>query len=115
MVEPAIHHDPDKQFRREWAYDLLTKATASLELWYTKENRLALFQKIRGCIVRGGGEKYEKIAADLRMTIDQIKKAVIELRQRYQIELRNHVASTVSEPNQVEDEIRDLFNAVREG
>ena len=42
-----------------------------------------------------------------------VKTAVHRLRRRYQELLRAEVAQTVATPEEVEDELRDLFAAVR--
>ncbi len=52
---------------------------------------------------------YRELAARLEMTEGSVKVAVHRLRQRYRELLREHIAQTVSGPEQIEDEIRALF------
>jgi RNA polymerase sigma-70 factor (ECF subfamily) len=47
------------------------------------------------------------------MSAGAVKVAVHRFRRRYRELLRNHVAQTVLSPDEVDDEIRQLFDAVR--
>jgi RNA polymerase sigma-70 factor (ECF subfamily) len=46
------------------------------------------------------------------MTAGAVKVAVHRLRQRYRELLREEIAQTVDRPEQIDDEIRDLFAAL---
>ena len=47
------------------------------------------------------------------MSEQAIKVAVHRLRQRYKELLRDEIAQTVTSNDEIDDELRDLFNAVR--
>ena len=55
---------------------------------------------------------YRELATKLHMTEVAVKVAMHRLRQRYRELLREHIAQTVSGPEQIEDEIRALFVAL---
>jgi RNA polymerase sigma-70 factor (ECF subfamily) len=46
------------------------------------------------------------------MTADAVKVAAHRLRQHYRELLRDEIAQTVAQPDDVEDEIRDLFQCL---
>jgi RNA polymerase sigma-70 factor (ECF subfamily) len=62
------------------------------------------------------GEKglapYREIADQLGLSIDALKKAVERLRRRYGKLLREEIAHTVSDPAEVDEEIRYLRSVV---
>ena len=55
---------------------------------------------------------YRQIAADLGKTEGAVKVAVHRLRQRCRELLRAEIAQTVSGPDEIDEELRDLFDAV---
>ena len=59
--------------------------------------------------------RYAEIATRLGTTEGAVKVAVHRLRQRYREVLRAEIADTVASPEEVEDEIRNLFAALAGG
>ena len=55
---------------------------------------------------------YRDVAAKLDMTEGAVKVAVHRLRRRYRELVRDEIAQTVTTEAQVDEEIRDLFNAL---
>jgi RNA polymerase sigma-70 factor (ECF subfamily) len=60
----------------------------------------------------GASEDYAALAERLGMTEGAVKVAVHRLRQRYRDRLRALIAETVVSPEDVDEEIRDLFAAL---
>jgi len=58
------------------------------------------------------GVGYKQIADELEMTETAVKGAVHRMRKRYGALLRDEVARTVNDPDEVEKEIRHLFSVV---
>jgi RNA polymerase sigma-70 factor (ECF subfamily) len=56
---------------------------------------------------------YTELAARARMTEGALKTAVHRMRRRYGALLRTEIAETVSSPEEVEEEIRDLFRVLK--
>jgi RNA polymerase sigma-70 factor (ECF subfamily) len=56
---------------------------------------------------------YAQVAARLRMTEAAAKKAASRMRSRYRELLREEIGHTVSGPETVEDEIRNLFAVLK--
>ena len=55
---------------------------------------------------------YAEIGARLRQSEGAVKVAVHRLRTRYRELLRDEIADTVAGPNEVEEELRNLFAAL---
>ena len=53
-----------------------------------------------------------QLAAELAMTEGALKVAVHRLRRRYRELLRAEIGQTVADPEEIEQEIRDLFTAI---
>jgi len=72
-----------------------------------------LFESLKPHLPAGKGPAaYKDVAAGLGMTEGAVKAAVHRLRQRYRQLVREEIAQTVSTPEQVDEEIRDLFAAL---
>jgi RNA polymerase sigma-70 factor (ECF subfamily) len=112
--EPADTADPEALFRRRWALTLLDDVLAALQTDYVGAGQGDLFSRLRPCLVADGERTpYADIARAVGMTEPAVRKAAQRLRDRFRAELRRRVAQTVAEPGEVDDEIRDLFAAVR--
>jgi RNA polymerase sigma factor (sigma-70 family) len=112
--EPADPATPEKLFERRWALTLLEQALARLRIEFTNAGKERLFEAIKGTLTGDGvGEPYDRIGRDLGLSEPAVKTAAHRLRRRYQELLRVEVAQTVTSPDEVEDELRDLFAAVR--
>jgi RNA polymerase sigma-70 factor (ECF subfamily) len=112
--EPADRTTPETLFERRWALTLLEQALARLRQEFTASGKEQLFEALKGTLTGdGSSEPYERIGRDLGLSEAAVKTAAHRLRRRYQELLRAEVSQTVTSSAEVEDEIRDLFAAVR--
>lgn len=99
---------PDELFDRKWALALLDAALARLEA-ETGEDFLVL----KDCLTASRGEiDYGELAATLKTSEGAARVAVHRLRKRYRAVIREEVAHTVANENEVEEEMRKLFEAL---
>jgi RNA polymerase sigma-70 factor (ECF subfamily) len=113
LNEPADDLTPERLFERAWALTLLERVVALLREEYEAGGRAAAFDRLKPVLLGGGIDvPYARLAAELGTTEAAVQKAVYRLRRRYGALLREQIAATVAEPDQVEDEIRDLFAAL---
>jgi len=110
--EPADEETPERVFDRQWALGLLDRALGGLREEYTGSGRAKLFDALKDCLPGGAAVPYADLAGRLGMTEGAVKVAVHRLRQRYRDRLREVIADTVATPEEVDDEIRDLFAAL---
>jgi RNA polymerase sigma-70 factor (ECF subfamily) len=112
--EPVDLTTAETLYERRWALTLLEQALSRLRQEFTATGKGRLFEALKGTLTGDGtGEPYEQIGRDLNLSESAVKTAAHRLRRRYQELLRTEVAQTVASPEEVEDELRDLFAAVR--
>jgi RNA polymerase sigma-70 factor (ECF subfamily) len=112
--EPVDPTTPEALYERRWALTLLEQALARLRQEFTRAGKERLFEALKGTLTGDGtNEPYERIGRDLGLSEPAVKTAAHRLRRRYQELLHAEVAQTVASPEEVENELRDLFAAVR--
>ncbi len=110
--EGAHNLAPDLLFDRHWAMTLLETTMARLQREYLESGRAKLFEYLRDCLARDESAlAYAEIARRLSLTEPAVKMAVQRMRKRYREILRDQIAQTVSAPEEIEAEIRQLFSA----
>jgi len=104
---------PERLYRRAWAVTLLEVVLSRLRAEYERGGRGVLFERLKE-VLTGGADSvpYAVIAAELGMTEGAVQVAVHRLRRRYGALLREEIATTVSQEDDIEDEIRELFEAL---
>ncbi|QEL17308.1 RNA polymerase sigma factor [Limnoglobus roseus] len=112
--EPAAADDSaERLFERRWAVELLDRALTELRREYAETDRETLFDVLKPTLSGDATAGYEQLADRLSLTVGAVKVAVHRLRQRYRDRVRDVIGRTVADPNEVDDEIRDLFAALR--
>jgi RNA polymerase sigma-70 factor (ECF subfamily) len=110
--EPAHSRTPEREFARSWAIETLARTLAALEAEHSDGDKRALFEALKPELQGAGSSSYADIAAELGSTEGAIKTAAHRLRRRWRELLRAEVAGTLSDPADVDDEIRGLFEAL---
>ena len=104
---------PDRIFDRQWAMTVLDEVQRRLKRQYAREGRSELFEALRFSLMGERSEvPYAELARGLGMTEGAVKAAVHRLRRRYRTCLREMIAETVTDPEDVEDELRHLLRAL---
>jgi len=108
--EPTDNLTPERRFEREWAVTLLERVVERLRDEFAAAGRAHDFDLLRprltGDAARG---TYDDIARELGCTADAARQAAHRLKKRYREFLRDEVAQTVAHREDVDDEIRRLF------
>ena len=115
LAEPPTQGEtPEKAFDRKWALTVIERAIARLEAEAKASGRLSLFSQVSRFLPaepeQGG---YEKVAQNLGMSRSAVAMTVHRLRLRLREQVRAEVAQTLSHPNLVEGEMRELVIALR--
>jgi RNA polymerase sigma factor (sigma-70 family) len=107
---------PEEVFERQWASAILDRAVATLKRECEKAGRGAVFACLEGSL---HGEKIEgghaEAARALGMTEGSVKVTVHRLRRRYRDLLRSEIEGTVSDDQEIDDEIRHLITVLGKG
>lgn len=113
-IEPSGGETPESLFERQWALMLLDRVRQLLQAEYVSSGRQKLYAQLEGLLTGAGLEsKYSEVAGDLGMSEVAVKVAAHRLRQRFGELLRQEIAQTVASPDDIDGEIRDLFEALR--
>ena len=92
---------------------MIDRVLARLRREWDAPGRDAEFDELKACLLgeaSAGG--YAAIAARLGTSEGAVKIAVHRLRRKFQAALRRDIAETVSDPADVDDEIRYLVRAL---
>jgi len=109
----AEQRTPESEYERQWALTVIDHVMQRLERDAAKNSRSAEFARMRGFLTDGGERgDYGVVAAELSMSEGTVRVAVHSLRQRFGQFLREEIADTVDDPDDVDDEIRSLFAAL---
>ncbi len=107
--EPATDVSPDKVFDQRWAMALLERAVEQLRHEMVAEGRTSQFEELKGFLTAEPREgEYALAARRLQIAGSSVGVWVHRMRQRYRELVRAEVASTVSSPMEVEEEMRYL-------
>jgi RNA polymerase sigma-70 factor (ECF subfamily) len=78
-----------------------------------RQGRLAVFERLAPHVAAGtDGPPYRQLAVELGLTPGALEVAVHRLRRRFAALLRAEIAATLSDPADVDDELRCLFDAL---
>jgi RNA polymerase sigma-70 factor (ECF subfamily) len=113
-LEPRDELSPEKLFERSWAMTVLDRAMTRLR---AEAAAAAKKQEQFDCLktyltASENAAAYREAAARLGMTEGAVKVAVHRLRKRYRELLRDEIAHTVASQDEIDEEIRHLFDAL---
>jgi RNA polymerase sigma factor (sigma-70 family) len=114
QMDPPTDDTPERVFDRQWAMTLLERAMARLEAEMADGGKKDQFDALK-IFLTGDTPKpaYASIGRELGMSDGAIKVAVHRLRRRFRDLVHDQIAQTVSTPEEIEDELRYLWSAVR--
>jgi RNA polymerase sigma factor (sigma-70 family) len=104
---------PDRIFDRSWALTLLQRVLDKLGVEYDEAGKAATFEALRGALADDGeSSSYAAVADRLGTTEGAARVAAHRLRRRYGELLREEIGTTLVNPDEIDNEIRDLFAAL---
>jgi RNA polymerase sigma factor (sigma-70 family) len=113
--EPPDALTPETVFDARWAMTLLELAMNRLRAEYESREKIATFDTLKPFLEFGNSESlpaYEAVAEKLGLGKGAVKTLIHRLRKRHGQILREEVSRTVTDPEEVNDEIRALCDAV---
>lgn len=113
LKDPADGHTPERAFERSWAMALLERVLEQLRREYETGDKAEQFAKLYVFLPKGEHPmSYREVGYELRMTEAAVKVAVHRMRQRFGALLREEILQTVERPEDIDEEIARLFEAV---
>jgi RNA polymerase sigma-70 factor (ECF subfamily) len=111
--EPAEVITPEQAYDRRWAEALIARASARVRSAYDAEGQGRRFQALKVYLLDGHEPaSYAEMAAQLGLTVPAVKSAIYKLRQRFGQAIRAEIAETVARPEDVEEELAHLLQAM---
>lgn len=105
---------PDLAFEKSWALTLLNQVLDQLRQEYSGAGKAGLFEELQVYLTGDKGDApCAETAARLNLGESALKMSIQRLRRRYGDLLRAEIAHTVSTPQEIDEEFRALFAAVR--
>ena len=112
QTEPADLLTPERIFERRWAVTVLEQTLVRLRAEYERLRRLPEFERLKEFLTAERGTiPYGEVAAALGVSAGAARAAVHRLRKRF----REQIAQTVSNSDDLEDELRYVVAALSGG
>jgi len=112
-LEPVERATPESLFERGWALALLNDVLARLEAEYVREGKSDWLDAMRPVLTADRSAiRYGEIAGRLGIAETAVRVAAHRLRRRYRDLIRAAVADTVGSPDEVDAEMRHLFEVL---
>ena len=111
-LEPAHELTAEKLFDRQWALRVLELAMEELGRQCARDGKERHFQLFKPFLSGGDGEAYRAAGAQVGLAEGAVRVLVHRLRRRYRQLLREQLRQTVDGPEQVDEEIQQLFTAI---
>ena len=109
-IDPVAGLTPEQWYDRQWAIKLLETSMKRLTDEFDRAGKTKQLDCLKGFLMGDhAGMTYADAAAILDTTEEAAKKAASRMRHRYRELIRDEIAQTVSSPEEVDDEIRNLF------
>ena len=112
-AEPHNNETPETAFERRWAASLLEQVLKRLEEECAGEGKSAVFLELKPFLTNEQESSCAEAAHKLGITENNLKVTVHRLRHRCRELLREEIARTAASSAQVDEEIQDLFAALR--
>jgi RNA polymerase sigma-70 factor (ECF subfamily) len=111
--EPADVTTPETLYERRWALTLVERALAALRTEWAARGRVAEFDVLKASLLgEGPPGGYSAAAKQLGTTEGAVKVAVHRLRKAFRTTLRGAIGETVSDPADVDEELKYLERAL---
>jgi hypothetical protein len=112
-LEPADRLSPERLFEKSWAMTVLERTMVSLRADSARRGKEGVFDHLKVYLTTEKDEiPYRDMATELDMTEGSIRVAVHRLRRQYRKLLRDEIAQTVADEDQIDEEMKCLFAAL---
>jgi RNA polymerase sigma factor (sigma-70 family) len=103
---------PEQAYDVRWATSLIEQTLENVRKQYHGEDKEEIFDVLSPFLGGDPGLSYEEGADALRISPGAVKTTIYRLRQRYATALREEIARTLSDPSEVDSEIKYLCSVI---
>ena len=113
-LEPSDSSSPAVLYERRFVLALLDQVMQRLEREFAVFGSSTLFHRLQDYLADDSTEAvtYAELGAELGMSVDALKSAMYRLRRRYREVLRDEIRQVVASEDEVEAELRYLFQVL---
>lgn len=111
LLPAAAEVSPERAYDRQWANDLVARATAALRAEAAAAGKERWFELVAG---PDSGAAYTTVAAALGTSEDAVKSYAKRIRRRFRELLEREIADTVGSPEDAAEELAYLVELLRD-
>jgi len=111
LQEPSHDVTPERLYERSWALTMIQKSMTRLSEQYSAAGKRELFRLLQDQLIGEEADSYAHLAEQLGMKEGSVRMAMLRMRRHFGFLLREEVAQTVSDPTEIEAELRHLVTA----
>ncbi len=111
LAEADIASNPEYEFDRRWALNLLEGVMKELRSDWQSRGQKEAFERLKPFLLHGpgnGNETYASVASVMGITEAAFKMRVKRLREQYRTILHRTIADTVQDPSEISQELTYL-------
>ncbi len=113
-LEPSHAKTPELIYQKQWAKTLLERVQKSLRSEFADRGKGHQFDKLQKFLAgKNEDETLATAAAQLNMSEVAVKVSLHRMRQRFGELLRTEIQQTVSTPEEIDSEIQQLFEVLK--
>jgi len=113
-LEPSHAKTPELIYQKQWAKTLLERVQKSLRSEFADRGKAHQFDKLQKFLAgKNEDETLATAAAQLDMSEVAVKVSLHRMRQRFGELLRAEIQQTVSTPEEIDSEIQQLFEVLK--
>jgi hypothetical protein len=113
-MHATMHLSDVTSYDAAWASSVVARAWKNVRERFVADGKREWFDALRPFVAGGTAEPpdQQEAAKQLGTSVDNLRVALSRLRQRYRHALRAEVASTVSDPNDIDSELHYLYKVL---
>ena len=113
-MHATMHLSEVTSYDAAWASSVVARAWKNVREKFATEGKLEWFDALKPLVAGGSGHapQQQEVAERLGTSVENLRVALSRLRQRYRHALRAEVASTVSDPNDIDSELHYLYKVL---
>lgn len=110
-MHATMHLNEVSSYDAAWASSIVARSWKNLGDRFADEGKSDWFDALKPFVAGGSAQPpdQQEVAVRLGTSVDNLRVSLSRLRQRYRHALRAEVASTVSDPNDIDSELHYLY------
>ena len=113
-MHATMHLSEVSSYDAAWASSVVARSWKNVRERFVEEGKAEWFDALRPFVAGGTAQPpdQQEIAQRLGTSVDNLRVSLSRLRQRYRHALRAEVASTVSDPHDIDNELHYLYQVL---